>query len=75
VDIRGKGVELVAIALSVVVNIAYGSYQIGKVEQRVSILEQLRAEGRVEVADKLADIKVQIAETNRKLDRVLERGR
>lgn len=73
--LKGKGVELSAIALGVVVNLIIGSYQYGKLEGRVATLEQLRIEGRGEVGAQLADIKSQLAETNRKLDRVLERGR
>jgi hypothetical protein len=71
---KGKGIELTAIAMSVVINLVVVGYQNGKLEQRVTILEQLRTESRVEVTSQLAEIKGQFSELNRKLDRVLERG-
>lgn len=70
---KGKGVEILAFVGSVVVNVVLVGYVAGKLEARVAILEQLRTESRVEVGAQLADIKGQLAETNRKLDRVLER--
>jgi hypothetical protein len=72
-SLKGKGVELGAIAFTCVLNLIIGSYQYGKLEGRVTTLEQLRTESRQEVFGQLADIKGQLAETNRKLDRVLER--
>lgn len=64
--LKGRAVEVAAFSLSVVVNLVIVGYMTGKLEQRVAILEQLRTESRVEVANQLSEI-------NRKIDRILER--
>lgn len=66
--LKGKGVEIFCFALSILMNAVYVAYVSGKLEARVAILEQLRVESRVEVSTQLAEI-------NRKVDRILERSK
>lgn len=66
--LKGKGVEIAAFAGSILINSIFVAYVAGKLEARVAILEQLRVESRVEVSSQLAEI-------NRKVDRILERSK